>query len=143
MERRDTTSFAKFWENKVKVAGSLGYDNVAEFRMFRFNHIVLDWFLIFNEHYRGKGAKSPFTLLQDIPQTEEFSLRDTDALFRKYLTQGNMDKEQVDQHKDYIYATILLRLAENIAAMSSPGPVDSIKQQESQRRFEEQEETNI
>ena len=81
--------------------------------MFRFNYVVLDCFLIFNEHCRGNGAKGPFTLLRNVPQTEEFLPRDTGALFRKYPTQGDMDNEQVDQQKDYIYATILLRLAEN------------------------------
>lgn len=40
----DIFSFAnaKVWKNKPQAAAYLGYDNLADYRMFCFHHVILD-----------------------------------------------------------------------------------------------------
>lgn len=145
MRGSDTSSFAnaRVWKNEPQAAAYLGYNNLADYRMFRFHHIVLDWYLVFQEFCHGRTARIPLSLLRDIEEKDTYFPRQIDAMRAKYPVENVTDNQTLDQNRDYIYATILLRLAEDIENLSTHSTPDINKQQQSTKRFELEAGLNI
>lgn len=88
-------------------------------------------------------ARIPLSLLRDIEEKDIYLPRQVDAMRARYPTKDVTDNQILEQNKDYIYATILLRLADDIKALSTHSTPDINKQQESTERFESQAAPNI
>lgn len=56
----------------------------ADFRKFRFHHVMIEWFLIFNQYCYRKNAKVLLSLISDVKQIDEYFPRQIDVLLKKY-----------------------------------------------------------
>ena len=110
MIRNDTASYARFWKSEPKSAAYLGYKDIGVFRMFRFHHVVLKWFLVFYENLQKANVKVPLSLLKDISDTNKYFPNNIPTLLTKYPTGDDLDKETVEMNKNYLYASVLMHL---------------------------------
>lgn len=112
MTRNDTASYARFWKVEPQATAYLGYKDIGAFRMFRFHHVLLKWFLVFYEFLQKVNAKvrqQALTVISEIPQLssqsdsdpiddeteakEAATTRRFEAFDRAALTTLNLSKE--------------------------------------------------
>lgn len=74
---------------------------------------------------------------------DKFFSANVNTLTTKYPVQAAEDKETMIKNQDYIYATVLFRLATDITLMFVRPANNIAKQQETTKRFEEQYEFTI
>lgn len=80
--------------------------------------------------------------MKDVQDVDEFFPRDIPELLAKYPITDDINKETVENNKDYIYATILLRLSEDIIDLQNHSS-ESKKQTEALDRFGKEIGLNI
>ena len=142
----DPASFAKSWKNKPITAAYLRYTTVAKLCCFHFHYVVLYWFTVFLEYCTQKNAKILLpvgsilhycwvlmsfsqvlmSLIANTKDTDKFFPQNLDTIAQMYPT-SDVDKSVSKKNKDYIYATVIFRLAEDILTQLSNLFVDPKK----------------
>lgn len=129
-------TYAKFYKNELMTAAYLGYSDVGIFRAFRFQPVVLLWFLLYHEACQNRMATVALQLIRDIEDLETTFPKDIDALLKMYPIVAGTTREAQrasNSNRDYIYAAVLLHLAQDSKNHRS---IESQSQQEIVSRFE-------
>lgn len=125
-----------FWRNEAKAAAYLGFSDVSDFRRFRFHHVVLKWYHVHADNSQKRRSAAPLRLIRDINDVDQFFPADIDQLTEKHLINATQDNETRSNNQDHIYATVLFRLSEDIAAMSVSPRTNTMQQEKASNRFE-------
>lgn len=118
-------------------AGYLGYADVADFRKFRFHWVVLTWFLVYAPTCQGTRAENAMSLIKEIEESAKDFPEDIGELKKKYPTTEDIEKVTRQRNVEYIYAAVLLYLANAIECMTPEQLTNSAQQRELANRFEE------
>ena len=63
---------SRFWKTEPKTAAYLGYDDLAEFRAFRFHPVVLKWYLVYAK--RSSEVTKKMNKVRKLLQTEKHDM---------------------------------------------------------------------
>ena len=103
-------------KNEFKVGVYLNYDDIFYFRKFRFHHVILNWYFVYNQKCGQKDSKSTFGFFKNLKELEIELLSTAKKLMAKYsLKNLNIEKIKKINNtiKNYIYAGILIKLIKN------------------------------
>ncbi|KAI9790557.1 MAG: hypothetical protein M1816_005064 [Peltula sp. TS41687] len=115
-------SFLKCWDNEIKTAAYLQYKDLSDFRKFRLSFYVLEFFPTWFKYCAGKKSDAALALVRDLSDEDSHFPADLKTAEAKYplvsvstrLSLTSAQKKANKSSSEYIYATILYRLAEMI-----------------------------
>ena len=104
------------------MAGYLSFKDVGQFRLFRFNPVVLTWYQFFAEHCHGKKADGVLDLLTSLQDLDTELASSFDEILERFPLVTNDTGKRTDASvratnssmNDYRVASVLLQMSKDI-----------------------------
>ncbi len=140
MSEIDMNIYAKFYKNEFKTAAYLKFKNVTKYKKFRFNIVVLIWFLRYYKYSQSRNVKISLALLRDLSDLNFiFSFNFEDLLLKYFIAEkkDRFNQKANNAHRNYIYVEILYHLVKKIKNSKVSYNLNSTVQKNATKKFEQ------
>jgi hypothetical protein len=129
----------KHYKNEFKITIYLEHTNVMKFKKFKFNVIMLKWYLCYHKYCQSKSVNIFFVFLKNLSNLSSTFFKSTKDLLKIYfiieLKNRNNRKKNIN-NRNYIYVDILYNLTNFKNQIRVFYVFDSFVQKNFSNRFE-------